>query len=507
MQEAKNLYEYASETAKIHGMSGYALAVEEFRAYAASHLGVAKEYQLPAIFKQLAYGKGVPVPAYVVLELTLLTAGLCFIISGCWKSRLLTALALVVLNYYYAAGLLALTCIYSLFSVSRRSRQELEVIGAERITSARNHIMLTLMVGIGLALLSASMVIPPKVMVTGAALFVLVIFMQTLTTVQYHSASDVVRPMITISAILLLFWASTYVTMDAEQVYLMVKTGAPTFSLLPFERQMISRALQVNSISSYLCGIPNDMLPPVFENRGVCAPTGVFWKPTFTFQFHALVGQIFLAAIAMLTVLAEHNGSLSSVIGGLKTVIKDGKVEDLFNIRTWPGAMTAAFGRPDWLLNFVLTWIWVTAWYGWGSLWMTLAFQAVGLFLGYCVWHGTMRYLLELRGTEYAANRPEAEVHQHRITTIIPAYRNACRCLMTASTVANAILWYLEGYHILALCQIPIAFLCCVTTANTEWRRSHASQASLGISTTSPSVLLAIMIQRLTNTGTLWTVG
>nr|QYF49567.1 MAG: hypothetical protein [Guangdong Jingmen-like virus] len=310
-----------------------------------------KELALPGIIRKYMENKSVPLDAAFFMDVALPLFVLSMAVTTCKWTRLFLSVGLHLLGYYISAVLMAASVVVSMaFSLFRRPEP---ARGAVVIENGRMAITGMTAIAVVMTCLFSYWQPSPVAIFTAAGTLGFLAIISAIPSIQYHGATDIAKMFMTVVLAAASLYAASAITLDSDQIYLLVKTGTFTYHIPPPERGMAVKMDQVDALSKYYSKFPevirNRYAPSVLDGLDYPAPTGPGTTHSREYGQYVI---IFLHAIVfslgMFTIFTE-TGETDRVVGDIKLLLLDKiSIKDLYGSTTL-AKISILMTRIDWL--------------------------------------------------------------------------------------------------------------------------------------------------------------
>nr|AXH38002.1 putative membrane protein [Jingmen tick virus] len=355
-----------------------------------------KEFALPGLIRKYLEGRGVPLDMAFFLDVLLPLILMALALTTNRWTRMALAVAIYLTGYYYVSLMLAATSVVSLAfkAFAPRDVRRGDVV----IENGRLSVL-----GLTAVAVAATVGIHhyqpgPSLIFAVASLAGFAAILMALPSIQYHGATDVVKMMTAV----LLFAGVLYVVssfdVDKDQLYLLMKTGTPTYHIPRGERENAVRMDQIYNLARYYA-----KYPPGLRARFVSEEAIWDWTPDSTWtmpemDYTATVLHAVIFSLAVYTMLTD-SGETDRVLGDIKIrILEKIRTTELFGDVTM-AKVTMAVSRIEWLVvvagNLLHTYLSL----GFPGVAVEILLAAGLMVPTYHLWSRTFRVMSFLRGT------------------------------------------------------------------------------------------------------------
>lgn len=446
-----------------------------------------KEFALPGVLRRYLEARAVTLDMAFFLDVFLPLAAVGMALTTSRWTRMLLAVVVYLTGYYYTAILLAATAVVSIAFTALAPRTpdrrdtviengRLSIVGLTAVAVAAT---------VGLTYWQPG----PVVIFLAATIAGFLAILTALPTIQYHGAPDVAKMLLTV----LLFGGVLYLVasldVDRDQVYLLMKTGTPTYHIPKQERQDAVKLDQVYQMARYYAKYPRSLRARFTLEEGVWG-----WEeheksdesPDHMMVFLHLI----LFCLGFFTVLTD-TGDTDRVLGDIKMrVLEKIKTTDLFGDTTL-AKISMAMARVEWLVVVVANLV-HTHW--------RLGLLGVALEVVLCVasgvpvyylWRATVGVTTSLKGTNAYRQVGTESLPAPTIRSVQGNYMSGLASIIGLGTLLVNLYYYLTGVGPYYLAASILAFSACIVMVqNVEVLMSYKTLAVLSYTLNSPALLM-----------------
>ncbi|KAG0439952.1 hypothetical protein HPB47_016451 [Ixodes persulcatus] len=322
---------------------GYEVVLEEAR----DLFPTSKEFALPSVLRRYLEERSVPLDVAFFLDIMLPMVAVGLALTTCRWTRMVFAIVVYLTGYYYVAIFLATTSVVSLALVLLRPRtpERRDVVVENGRLSVVGLTAVAVAATVGLTYYQPG----PVVIFLAATTAGFLAILTALPTIQYHGAPDVARMLLTV----LIFGGVLYLVasldVDRDQVYLLMKTGRPTYHIPKQERQDAVKLDQVYEMAKYYSRYPRVLRSRFTSEEGVWGWDAETEEPGGGADYTITVLHSLLFSLAVYTMLTD-TGETDRVLGDIKIrVLEKIKTTELFG-ETAMAKISMAMSRIEWLV-------------------------------------------------------------------------------------------------------------------------------------------------------------
>lgn len=446
-----------------------------------------KEFALPGILRRYLEARSVSLDMAFFLDVFLPMAAMGMALTTSRWTRMFLAMVVYMTGYYYVAILLAATAVVSVLFTAIRPRPldrretviengRLSIVGLTAVAVAAT---------VGLTYWQPG----PVVIFLAATIAGFLAILTALPTIQYHGAPDVAKMLLTV----LLFGGVLYLVasldVDRDQLYLLMKTGTPTYHIPRQERQDAVKLDQVYQMAKYYSRYPRSLRSRFTVEEGIWG-----WEegsePSDTADYMMVALHLVLFGMGFFTVLTD-TGDTDRVLGDIKMrVLEKIKTTDLFGDTTL-AKISMAMARIEWLVVVAANLVHTHWSLGLPGVALETILCLVSSVPVYYLWRSTVGIMTSLKGTNAHRQVGTESLPAPTIRSVQGNYMSGLASILAVGTLAVNLYYYLTGVGPYHLAASVLAFSACIVMVqNAEMLMGYKVLVVLAYTLNSPALLL-----------------
>nr|BCU46455.1 putative membrane protein [Takachi virus]BCU46461.1 putative membrane protein [Takachi virus]BCU46467.1 putative membrane protein [Takachi virus]BCU46473.1 putative membrane protein [Takachi virus]BCU46479.1 putative membrane protein [Takachi virus] len=497
MEVSRDYLDRLARRAVVMG-EGYEVILDEAREL----FPTSKEFALPDMLRKYLERREVPLDTAFFLDVLLPLVAVGLAITTCRWTRMALAIVVYLTGYYYTSILLATTAVVSLaFALFRPPAPERRDVVIEN--GRLSVVGLTAVAVVATAGLSYYQPGPVTIFMAASIAGFLAILM-AIPTIQYHGAPDVAKMLLTV----LLFGGVLYLVsamdVDRDQIYLLMKTGTPTYHIPKRERRGAVMLDQVYEMARYYSRYPRALRARFTDEEGIWAWDAHGEAPPEGADYTITVLHAILFSLAVYTLLTD-TGETDRVLGDIKMrLLEKIKTTELFG-ETTLARISMAMSRVEWLVVIAANLV-HTHW--------TLGFPGVAVEILLCgavavptyhLWKTTVGLMAMLKGTNAFRQTNMDTLPAPTIRTATSSYMSGLATILGLGALCLNLYYYLVGNSPYFIAVSVLAFSASIVMVqSTEMLMGYKPLLVLSYTLNTPALLLLGAVYRRYQGKSMW---